>query len=624
MKKEIIEIEVKGTGKGIKKVDKLKTSISKVKKETDKTKKSAKEMGSTLDKVSGGAVGRFKGMLASVKSLTGGFNILKIAIIGTGIGALLIAILAVKTAFTNTEEGQNKFAKLMGIIGSVVGNLVDILASFGEKIISVFENPKQAIKDFAKAIKQNITNRISSLIEMFGFLGSAIKKVFSRDFKGAMEDAKKAGSSYMDTLTGVKDSINKVSDALKKKAKEIISDAKIAGQIADQRAKADKIERRLIVERAQADKDIADLRFKSEQRDKFTAAERVEFLKEAGIIAEEISNKEIAANKLRLDAKIAENKLAGSNKADLEAVANLKAKGIQLDTAKLNLQKRLQTSLTTFQNEEKSGIAAINKLKEDDILKGKETERKRLESIKKIQDDFKLKQENEDAETEIEKAELELQRTIIKLDALNAEGSERFEAISYWENKISNLKDGKLDKDIKASREANDRKIKDDEIVQRQKLNLAKATFGQLSVLLGKNSKAAKAASIAAALINTYQGISEVWGKKAESPFLTASILQKVIASVFVASQGFAAVKNIAKTKTPNGSSGGGGASATAPSMPSVQSPSFNIVGSSDTNQLAALIGSQMQEPIQAYVVSNDVTTSQSLERSIIEESSLG
>jgi len=146
MKKEIIEIEVKGTGKGIKKVDKLKTSISKVKKETDKTKKSAKEMGSTLDKVSGGAVGRFKGMLASVKSLTGGFNILKIAIIGTGIGALLIAILAVKTAFTNTEAGQNKFAKLMGIIGSVVGNLVDILASFGEKIISVFENPKQAIK----------------------------------------------------------------------------------------------------------------------------------------------------------------------------------------------------------------------------------------------------------------------------------------------------------------------------------------------------------------------------------------------------------------------------------------------------------------------------------------------
>jgi len=539
MKKEIIEIEVKGTGKGIKKVDKLKTSISKVKKETDKTKKSAKEMGSTLDKVSGGAVGRFKGMLASVKSLTGGFNILKIAIIGTGIGALLIAILAVKTAFTNTEAGQNKFAKLMGIIGSVVGNLVDILASFG------------------KAIKQNITNRISSLIEMFGFLGSAIKKVFSRDFKGAMEDAKKAGSSYIDTLTGVKDSINKVKDATGKLINELTEEGKIAGQIADQRAKADKIERRLIVERAQADKDIADLRFKSEQRDKFTAAERVEFLKEAGIIAEEISNKEIAANKLRLDAKIAENKLAGSNKADLEAVANLKAKGIQLDTAKLNLQKRLQTSLTTFQNEEKSGIAAINKLKEDDILKGKETERKRLESIKKIQDDFKLKQENEDAETEIEKAELELQRTIIKLDALNAEGSERFEAISYWENKISNLKDGKLDKDIKASREANDRKIKDDEIVQRQKLNLAKATFGQLSVLLGKNSKAAKAASIAAALINTYQGISEVWGKKAESPFLTASILQKVIASVFVAAQGFAAVKNIAKTKTPNGSSGG-------------------------------------------------------------------
>jgi len=42
----------------------------------------------------------------------------------------------------------------MGVIGALTGNLVDLLADLGEKIISVFENPKQALKDFTKTIKR--------------------------------------------------------------------------------------------------------------------------------------------------------------------------------------------------------------------------------------------------------------------------------------------------------------------------------------------------------------------------------------------------------------------------------------------------------------------------------------
>ena len=53
------------------------------------------------------------------------------------------------------------------------------------------------------------------------------------------------------------------------------------------------------------------------------------------------------------------------------------------------------------------------------------------------------------------------------------------------------------------------------------------------------------------------------------------------------------------------------------------QAPSFNIVGSSETNQLAEAIGSQSQQPVRAYVVSNDVTTAQSLDRNIVESASL-
>ena len=71
---------------------------------------------------------------------------------------------------------------------------------------------------------------------------------------------------------------------------------------------------------------------------------------------------------------------------------------------------------------------------------------------------------------------------------------------------------------------------------------------------------------------------------------------------------------------TPSGGGGGGGTPAPAPQP---VSPSFNVVGSSDTNQIAEMLGDQNNTPVQAYVVSQDVTTAQSLERNIVETTSL-
>tara|TARA_R110000787_G_scaffold104102_5_gene210859 strand:- start:1385 stop:3478 length:2094 start_codon:yes stop_codon:yes gene_type:complete len=53
------------------------------------------------------------------------------------------------------------------------------------------------------------------------------------------------------------------------------------------------------------------------------------------------------------------------------------------------------------------------------------------------------------------------------------------------------------------------------------------------------------------------------------------------------------------------------------------QSPAFNIVGDSGTDTLSSAIAGQNQQPIQTYVVANDVTTSQSLSRNIVEGASL-
>lgn len=63
-------------------------------------------------------------------------------------------------------------------------------------------------------------------------------------------------------------------------------------------------------------------------------------------------------------------------------------------------------------------------------------------------------------------------------------------------------------------------------------------------------------------------------------------------------------------------SQGGGGGIAS-------QSPSFNVIGTTGENQLAAAISGVQQQPVRAYVVSNEVTTAQSLDRNIVAEASL-
>lgn len=70
--------------------------------------------------------------------------------------------------------------------------------------------------------------------------------------------------------------------------------------------------------------------------------------------------------------------------------------------------------------------------------------------------------------------------------------------------------------------------------------------------------------------------------------------------------------------------SGGGGASPRGVSTPNEMQPSVNVVGASQTNQIAQTMAMQAQRPVRAFVVGNDVTTQQGLDRSIVKSATLG
>jgi len=107
-------------------------------------------------------------------------------------------------------------------------------------------------------------------------------------------------------------------------------------------------------------------------------------------------------------------------------------------------------------------------------------------------------------------------------------------------------------------------------------------------------------------------------------PAAIPALIGYVASAAGIVSGVMAATKKTKSVASSFGGTGGGGGGS-APSLPAAPSlpPAFNVVGASDTNQLADAIGGQSQEPVKAYVVSGDVTSAQSMDRNIVEGASI-
>ena len=241
-----------------------------------------------VDNQLGGAISGFDNLKGTIKGATKGFNLMKIAIIGTGIGALILALGAVTAAFKGSEKGQEQWNKIMGVIGSLVTIFTDRLAVLGEMLISVFTDPMGALKDFGNTIKEFVMDKVNDVIEGIGFMGKAITKLFKGDFKGAMNDA---GSGLTKLNQGLNpaviltEQLGKATKSLISSTKDLVKEMKeeaaMAVKIADLRNQAVRLDRQIIIERAQADLTRADLLNKAIEKEKFSLSERIGFLEEA-------------------------------------------------------------------------------------------------------------------------------------------------------------------------------------------------------------------------------------------------------------------------------------------------------------------------------------------------------
>ncbi|QDP63671.1 MAG: hypothetical protein Unbinned3987contig1001_47 [Prokaryotic dsDNA virus sp.] len=168
---------------------------------------------------------------------------------------------------------------------------------------------------------------------------------------------------------------------------------------------------------------------------------------------------------------------------------------------------------------------------------------------------------------------------------------------------------------LKIDQDAANQRRKIDQATMDAKLGIASQMFGALSSLAKKDSKAAKKLAVAQALINTYQGITKALAS-GPPPW-------NFIQAAAVGLSGMASVRDIMSTNEEGeetaddpAPTGGSGPPGIGPSNQPSMTP--NLIGEASTNQQ-----DWEPEPVQAYVVTNDISESQALQNEVNEQTTM-
>ena len=124
----------------------------------------------SLDKMTGGAITAFKGIVKGVKSGVTAMRTLKGAIAATGVGLLVVAVGTLVSYFKNTQKGADLLDQAFATIGATIDVLVDRISAFGEGLLAIFSgNPSEGLDKIAnsfKGIVDEIKNESAAALQL--------------------------------------------------------------------------------------------------------------------------------------------------------------------------------------------------------------------------------------------------------------------------------------------------------------------------------------------------------------------------------------------------------------------------------------------------------------------------
>lgn len=657
-----------GTAKEVNKV--VEATDKSVRKNKENTA-SVKETNTTIEQTSKVT----KQAEESTKSLAGGFKKAGVALKAIGIGLLISAVAILSNLFQQNQKIANGLSIAMKALSLAFNDLF----SFVEKSIGkvtgyfkeLFENPKEKLIELGDAIQANLIERFNSFIDTLGFAFSALTKLFKGDFKGAAEDIGNAYKESIDILTGVNNSVDRLTTAVADYSKEMLAAAEAMVDL-ENRTKIAIAQNQGLIE--QYDR-LAEQQRQIRDDESATIEDRIAANDKLGGVLEDQRKKMLANADLTVQSAALtynQNKTIENQVALIEAQNEKKAILAQIEgfvsEQKVN-QIALEKELNELNQTAIDGVAAreiANKKFTTSLIKDNTD---RLESqinalneeyeleLKRLEDKRSLYKEGTQAYADTNEEVLNLQNTFNQnlataertlAETILAEKQLATQSVIDNERLAFELRYAALDEQFRllneqefASEEErniafealSNKRIEIDqaELEQRQKnkddiLATGDALIAGAKMLSGKNKALQRTAIIAEGAmalgkvgVNIATGVSKdaATGAVASVPQIAKTLATGVFAATSIISNTSKALSAVGGGSA-GGSSAGGSTSPNGGAIPQVefQTSSENQIG----NTLARNVNDT--PPVQAFVVSSEVTTAQALDRNRVDSNS--
>ena len=554
-----------------------------------------------------------------------------------GLGLFIIALDTVKELFMQNQ-----------IVADAVGAAFEGLALVFNDVFGLLINGQESVKKLGDAFDKYFGQPIETATQAFEKFGDAFSKIFGGDFSGALESAKEGFSGLGDAISQTGDGFVEAATDAAEYAIDL-KDAAVANvKLAKEAEKAEVINAGLLEKydrQAEQQRQIRD-----EERNSIT--DRIAANVELGKILEE------------QNAKMLENAKIVKKAAQVAFDRN---KSLENETALIaakNEVMAVEATVEGFRSEQLANELALDKEKVELTNSKLESETnlslerqkfdaeqeannvKRIESLITLNETEKLIQEERlqriiDEANEGTQAKIDAQIALDEFTEANRQESltlttEYSEALAEDAKFLSDkVKESEEQKRMQRHQTLNDLLtivgeetkigrailIAKQLMIAKEMIMEAKATLFSAKQSATKSVIKASEAGVdivggaakTAATVPFPFNIPLIIGYAAQAVGIYRSIKQAMKAQK-AATSGLGVSTPSVDLASPSASLSAGGAS---------QVPDFNVVGTTGTNQLADAIGSQNQAPIRAYVVSGDVTTSQSLDRNIVDSATL-
>lgn len=539
-----------------------------------------------------------KSLGESSKGLGKGISAIGGSLKAIGIGVFIAAFDQLKEVFSGNQ-------KVMDIFNTALNTLKILFNDFAEAVLppvsnllnAIFSDPIQSIKDFGSAVQDYVLNFFDQILSSVGHLGSALANLFTGDFAGALEEVKLAGADAVDALVGVEEGgIEVVKNVAKtaldyakgipEKVKEAVAEGKALVEL-EKAAQLAAVERQKIQleyqRREEQLRQIRDDDTKSIQERVKANADLLALLEEQAQKEREQMQIQVAFARAEYEKNKTTENLVALRQAELELIDLSERLEGQRSEALTN-QNSLMREQLDLQRSQAETAQEIYQIQEEASIELLDNE------VARAQKEIEIAQNVFDKKKQFLQEQIELY----------AEGTQ---ARTDAENELAILE-----------AENASRRLVLEKTLQDAKVATIQQALSSVAQLVGEQTAAGKALALAQVAIDTYTGATKA---------LAQGGIFGYVGAAGIIAQGIANARQITAVEVPNEPS------ISAPSISNnLQTPSqaaqFNVVGQSGINQLAESISKQNQQPMRAYVVGSDVTSSQELERKRIKTATFG